>query len=137
MKGPPAVRPKFVPPWYCHTKRWKSNRIGVYNKVILVSQKTNHVIVNKRSSFLNEPSNCKCQILNGSLVNWTPKLIKPSGLPKEVRENRTYQTSKKLNDYNETRIRLLQTSHSKPLSTLQVCRVYLEKMHHNKSHCMY
>lgn len=87
MKGPPAVRPKFVPPWYYHTKRWEFNRIIVYNKLMLVSQKTNHVIVYKRSSFLNEPSNSKGQILNWSLVNWTPKLIKPSGLSKANKRN--------------------------------------------------
>ena len=45
--------------------------------------KSDHVVVNKGSSSLYKPSNCKCQILNWSLMNWTTKLRKPSHVYKQ------------------------------------------------------
>lgn len=37
-----------------------------------------HVVVSEGASILNKACNSKCQIFNGSLVNCTPELSKPS-----------------------------------------------------------
>jgi hypothetical protein len=38
---------------------------------------TDHIIINKRTSFLNEASNSKCQIFCRSLFNSSTKFCKP------------------------------------------------------------
>lgn len=43
----------------------------------LTNKLTNHVIVHKRATLLDESSNCKCQILDWSLINRPTKFRKP------------------------------------------------------------
>ena len=44
---------------------------------IMVTRLTNHVIIHERASLLDEPSNCKWQILDRPLVDWATEFREP------------------------------------------------------------
>lgn len=53
-----------------------------------ISIVTNHVVIDKGASLLNEPSNCKCQIFNWSMVDWATKFCKPEKKNKKETEGK-------------------------------------------------
>ena len=61
MYGPPAVRPKLVPPWYCkHGSRInmkKKKNFIVYEQFDKLQYSTNHIVILESATQLVKASN--------------------------------------------------------------------------------
>lgn len=91
INGPPDVRSKFVPPWYCHRnkileqkileKRSNLNRTEkIYEwwwPLVWMEFGHYHIVVDERSTVLDESEDCKRHILSRSVRHSQAKLCKP------------------------------------------------------------